>query len=78
VALKLSEERRSLLVRNLQALFRDTFDEELSEFRAGQILDFALAELGPSIYNQAVQDARAYFQRKLDDLEGEVYETEVP
>lgn len=78
MALKLSEERRSLLVTNLQVLFRDTFDEELSEFRAGQILDFALAELGPAIYNQAVQDARAYFQRKLDDLEGEVYETEVP
>ena len=32
-----------------------------------------LKTLGPAVYNQAVQDVRAHFQTKLDDLEGEVY-----
>jgi uncharacterized protein (DUF2164 family) len=33
-------------------------------------------ELGAPIYNQAIQDARAFLQGKLDDLEGEFYEPE--
>lgn len=78
MALDLSEERRALLVANLQAFFRETFDEEVSAFRSEQVLDFFLSALGPQVYNQAVQDARAFFQRKLDDLEGEVYEPDSP
>jgi uncharacterized protein (DUF2164 family) len=76
MALELSEERRAQLVANLQSFFRETFDEEVSAFRAEQVLEFFLGALGPQVYNQAVQDARAFFQRKLDDLEGEVYEPE--
>jgi uncharacterized protein (DUF2164 family) len=76
MALELDEERRALLIAELKALFRDTFDTELSDFRAKGILEFFLASLGPQVYNQAVQDARAFFQQKLDDLDGEVYEPE--
>lgn len=57
----------------LQSLFRNEFDESLSEFRASQILDLMLKQLGPDVYNQAVQDVRAHLQTKLDDLEGEIY-----
>jgi uncharacterized protein (DUF2164 family) len=76
MAVELTDERRTELVANLQAFFRESFDEEVSVFRAEQVLDFFLGVLGPQVYNQAVQDARAFFQRKLDDLEGEVYEPE--
>ena len=76
MAVRLDDDRRTLLIAELQAHFLDNFDETLSEFRASQILDFFLASLGPQVYNQAVQDARAFFQRKLDDLDGEVYEPE--
>jgi uncharacterized protein (DUF2164 family) len=40
------------------------------------VLDFFLNELGPPVYNQAVKDARGFMLRKLDDLDGEVYESE--
>ena len=55
------------------ALFREEFDEELSEFRANAVLELFVKTLGPSVYNQAVQDVRAHLQGRLDDLEGEVY-----
>ena len=74
MALRLDDDRRAELIAELQALFLDEFDERLSEFRAERILDHFLASFGPQVYNQAVQDARAYFQQKLDDLDGEVYE----
>ena len=58
---------------HLQQLFSKEFDETLSEFRAGEIVDLMLRTLGPAVYNQAVQDVRANLQTRLDDLEGEVY-----
>ena len=78
MTLNLDDERRALLVANLQTFFREKFDEDFSAFRAEEVLDFFLGALGPQVYNQAVQDARAFLQHKLDDLEGEVYEPESP
>ena len=71
--LKLDDTRRSDLVRQLRGFFAEEFDEEVSEFRAEQLLDFFLEAIGPPIYNQAVQDARGFIMRKLDDLDGEVH-----
>ena len=68
-----SDERRVALIRDIQARFSSDFDEDVSEFRAEQILDLMVTALGPGIYNQAVQDVRAHLQAKLDDLDGEVY-----
>lgn len=69
----LSDDRRNQLLLGLEGFYLEQFDEELSRFRAEQLLDFLLSSLGPPIYNQAVQDARAFMQRKLDELDGEVY-----
>lgn len=71
--IELSDERRSALVAHLQSLFASNFDENLSEFRASEILDLMLRTLGPTVYNQAVADLRAHLQVKLDDLDGEVH-----
>jgi uncharacterized protein (DUF2164 family) len=76
VTVNLDEDRRGQLIANLQALFREKFDEDLSAFRAEEVLNFFLGALGPQVYNQAVKDARAFFQQKLDDLDGEIYEPE--
>lgn len=72
----LHDDRRAEFIRALRALFEDEFDEPLSEFRADAVLDLFLKVLGPSVYNQAVQDVRAHLQGKLDDLDGEVYADE--
>lgn len=73
MSVELSEERRAELVLRLRGFFLEHFEEELSEFRAEHLLDFVLEAMGPQVYNQAVQDARAFMQRKLEDLEGEVW-----
>lgn len=76
MTIKLDEARKEQLIAQLRGFYLEQFDEELSGFRAEQVLDFALATLGPQVYNQAVQDARKFMQERLDDLEGEVYEPE--
>jgi uncharacterized protein (DUF2164 family) len=74
--IRLSPERRSVLVDAIQRHVAEEFDEELSAFRAEQLLDFFVAELGPPVYNQGVRDAAGYVQAKLGDIEGEVFEVE--
>ena len=73
MAVPLDEARRSRLIAAVRGFYLQEFDEDLSAFRAEQLLDFFLDALAPQVYNQAVQDARLYFQQKLDDLDGEVH-----
>ncbi|NJD19914.1 MAG: DUF2164 domain-containing protein [Gemmatimonadetes bacterium] len=73
MAIQLDDARREQLIRRLQGFFLKELDEDLSRFRAEQILDFHLDALGPQVYNQAVQDARKFMQERLDDLDAEVH-----
>ena len=76
MTIQIDDDRRAALLSRIQSFFREEFDEELSEFRASTLLDFFVGALGPQVYNQAVQDARGFMLRRLEDLEGDVYEPE--
>jgi len=76
MAIELDDDRRAQLIKKLQGFFLEEFDEELSAFRAEGVLDFFLEALGPSIYNQGVEDARIFMSKKLDDLDAEIHERE--
>lgn len=78
IRIKLSDEAREILSSEIQQLFTEEFDRDLSDFQARRLIDFLLRHLGAPVYNQAIQDARKYLQAKLDDLDGEVYEPEEP
>ena len=67
--IKLSDERRADLVSGLQCHMAKEFEIELSDFQARELLDYFVRHLGPSVYNQAIQDARSFVQEKLTDLE---------
>ena len=71
---QLSEERRKALAVALQDFCSQGFEEELSDYRAERLVEFFVQQLGPTVYNQAIQDARGFVQEKLSDLEGEFYE----
>ena len=51
-------------------------EEEIGDLKTGLLLDYILKEVGPTIYNQAITDAQAYFQEKAVDLDGACYEAE--
>ena len=75
---KLSEEGRERLATSMQRFFVEELDRDLSDFQVERLIDFLVRHLGAPIYNQAIQDARAFLQTKLDDLDGEFYEPEEP
>ena len=71
--LKLSPARCQRLIEQVPTLFARDFDESLSAFRTGELVDRMTALIGPGVYNQAAGDVRAHLQGRLDDLSGEVF-----
>jgi len=62
----------------LQQYFAANMDEEIGDLKAGLLLDFILSELGPSVYNQAIADARTFFEERTSDLAAICYRDEFP
>ena len=77
MAIELSEDRKRVLIERIRGFHLEEFDEDVSVFRAESLLDFFLDVAAPQIYNQAVQDARLFMLKRLEDLEGDVYAPEV-
>jgi uncharacterized protein (DUF2164 family) len=67
--IKLKKEIEQQLVGSIQRYFAQNMDGDIGELRAGMLLQYVLEEIGPSIYNQAIADAQAYMQDKVQDLE---------
>ena len=74
----LAEDARKQAIAALQEYFRDNLDDEIGDLKAGLLLDFILTELGPSVYNQALADARAFFEECSNDLAAIYYRDEFP
>ena len=73
----LPADARQKLIGSIKRYFAESLDQDVGDLKASLLLDYCLAEIGPSVYNQAVTDARAYLQDRLGDLEGACYEKEL-
>lgn len=63
---------------SLRRYFADELDREIGELKAGLLLDYVLEELGPTIYNRAIADARAFYEERAADLDAVCYQAEFP
>lgn len=70
----LSPEQKSEIRSSLQRYFYENFDMELNELQGGLLLDYIMTEIAPFAYNQGVENAKAYFAARLDDLSGVCFE----
>lgn len=76
MAIELAAETKQSLQDALKAYFRDERGEEIGDLQASFLLEFILAEIGPSIYNQAIKDAQGSMQRTVADLDLTLHEPE--
>lgn len=77
-SITIADEARKRAVASLKRYLDEEFDEEVGDLKAGLFVDFLLEELGPTIYNRAILDARAFFEERTADLEGICYHAEFP
>ena len=76
MAIELSKEDRAQAISSIERYFLENFDQKIGNITAGALLGFVLEEVGPSIYNRAVSDAKERILMRAEDLEYEVREDE--
>lgn len=66
----LKKEVRAILIENLKRYYWDERNEEINNLAAELMLDFIVNEIGPYIYNQAIEDSYDYMNERIEDLLG--------
>ena len=72
MTIELSKHAQQQAITSIERYFRENMDEPIGNMQSGALLNFFLAEIGPSIYNRGVADAQAYLQERLQALDYEV------
>lgn len=74
MSINFDKNNKESIIRKIQDFYLSERDEEIGIIAAESILDFFINELGDSIYNQALIDAKNFFNNKLESVE-EDFET---
>lgn len=78
LAITLSDESRTRAVASLRRYFAEELDQDIGDLKADLLLRYILEEIGPTIYNRAIGDARAFFEERAADLDGTCFQAEFP
>ena len=77
MTIRLKDETEKQLIVSIRRFFQEEMEEDYGDLKARLVLDYCLKEIAPSVYNQAIADAQAFVQAKLEDLEGTCWEPEL-
>lgn len=76
MAIELSKEDRDQAIASIERYFLDHFEQKIGNISAGALHGFVLAEIGPSIYNRAIVDAKERLLMRVEDLDYKVRDDE--
>lgn len=68
--IQLTKEQTKISIEDIKSYFITEKDEELTDLAAALLLDFVLTNIGPHIYNQALNDAHSLMSEKIEDIYG--------
>lgn len=69
----MKDEEKKQLLEEISYFFREEYDLDLGIIGTENILDFFQENLGKKIYNEALDDARKFYQRQADNMESDYY-----
>ncbi len=69
MAIEIPKRSRADLVASIQGYLSEHFEIEAGTVAAEAFLDYALAEIGPAVYNKAVRDAQGRMSSVVTDLD---------
>ena len=70
INISLEKEIRERIIEEIKSYYWNEEAEEISDFKAENLLDFFLENIGPHIYNKGIKDAYAFMMEKTEDLLG--------
>ncbi|MDO6851448.1 DUF2164 domain-containing protein [Priestia megaterium] len=75
---KFSRENQEMIKARLEDFFYKKFELDLSSTEAEYILEFMMKEIGPHVYNRAIEDACKTLNLQMNAVEEELYVLQVP
>jgi uncharacterized protein (DUF2164 family) len=78
ILIKLPKEQKEQILSDVQSYFELERSETLGQLAAEQLVDFMIQELGPYLYNKAIEDARQSLLEKMANLEEDLYALQKP
>ena len=69
---------RTKAIASIRRYFREELEQDIGDLKAALLFDYFVAEHGPTIYNQGIADARAFFEERSVDLAAICYQFEFP
>lgn len=69
----MKDEEKKQLLEEISYFFREEYDLDLGIIGTENIFDFFQENLGKKIYNEALDDARKFYQRQADNMESDYY-----
>lgn len=71
--IKLSELQKEKLKEEIKAMYLDERGEEIGMIEQMQLLDLFEQKLAPVIYNKALDDAKNWFVRMMENMDSDYY-----
>ena len=76
MTIELPKDVRAQAIASIERWFNENADEPIGNIQAAALLNFFVAEIGPSVYNQAIADAQQRLQQRVAELDIECHADE--
>ena len=72
MSIELPKHAQQQAIASIERYFRENMDEPIGNMQSGALLNFFLAEIGPTIYHRAVADVQEHLHPRLHELDSQV------
>ena len=69
----LTDEQKRNMMKEIESFWLDEFDEKTGLIKQQAIFDFFMEQFAPNIYNRALDDAKAWCKRSMENMEDDYY-----
>ena len=76
MTIELEREAELRLLASIKRYFEEQLETEIGDLKATLLLRFILKEIGPCIYNQAINDVQTHLRNVVEEIDGVCFEPE--
>jgi len=71
--IQINDEKKRQMMEEIHYFFKEEYELDLGLIGQETVLDFFLENLGKSVYNIALDDAKKFYDRQRDNMESDFY-----
>lgn len=76
MAIDFPDEAKKQAVASIRRYFDENLDQDIGDLKAELVLDFVLREIAPTVYNQAIDDAKRYIGDRVIEIDSALFAPE--